>query len=149
MRSKFRILFALMLSLLAKETYAQEFTCKTLDGEYLTINEWPIFIITSRSQEDLKDALQCASLVSSLETSPWLLDFAWPGNEYAKRNAASAFLKSAFMKSHSTILENAPADAPLISLVDSNFEIIWCSLAYPNEEDWDQAMRILNRARKP
>jgi hypothetical protein len=53
------------------------------------------------------------------------------------------------MKSHSTILENAPADAPLISLVDSNFEIIWCSLAYPNEEDWDQAMRILNRARKP
>lgn len=148
MRSKFGILFALMLGLFAKETGAQEFTCKTLDGEYLTINEWPIFLITSRSKEDLDDALRCASLVSSLESTPWLLDFAWPGSRYAKRTVASAFLKSGFLKSHSTILEKPPSDAPLISLVDSNFNIIWRSLSYPNDEDWVQAEKILNRARK-
>ena len=148
MRSKFGILFALIIGLFAKETGAQEFTCKTIDGEYLTINEWPIFLITSRSQEDLHESLRCASLVSSLESRPWLLDFAWPGNSYAKRTVASAFLKSGFLKSHSTILEKNPSDAPLLSIVDSNFNIIWCSLSYPNDEDWIQAKKIFNRARK-
>ena len=148
MRSTFGILFALMLGLFTKETCAQEFTCKTLDGEYLTIYEWPIFLITSRSQEDLNEALRCASLVSALESRPWLLDFAWPGSSYAKRNVASAFLKSGFLKSHSTILEKTPSDAPLLSIVDSNFNIIWCSLYYPNDEDWIQALKIFKRTRK-
>lgn len=121
---------------------AEAFSCQTLNGETLTINRWPIFIITSRSEKDLSESLQCASLVGSLETRNWLIDFAWPQREIAKRLAANTLLRSDFMKKHATVLKNAIPDLPLISLVDSQHKIIWSSPAFPSDEDWSGAKEI-------
>ncbi len=148
MALKIRMLLLSLLCFFAHETIAQEFTCKTFNGEKLTISEWPIFLITSHSQEDLNETLRCASLVSSLESPIWLIDFAWPGSERAKRIAANAFLKSEYMKSHSTILKRSSPNSPLISLVDSEFRILWCSSSYPIEKDWNHAVQIFNSTRE-
>ncbi len=145
---KIRMLFVALLCIFAEETIAQEFTYKTFDGEKRTIYEWPVFLITSQSQEDLSETLRCASLLGSLESPVWLINFAWPGSERAKRIAANAFLKSEYMKSHSTILKNASPKLPLISLVDSQFRILWCSSSYPVAKDWNHAVQIFNSARE-
>lgn len=147
MASRIRLLLLSLLCFFADETIAQEFICKTFDGEKRTIREWPIFIITSHSQEDLNETLRCASLVSSLENPSWLINFAWPGSERTKRIAADVLLKSEYMKSHSTILNKLSPDSPLISLVDSEFRILWCSSSYPVEKDWNHAVKIFNSAR--
>lgn len=149
MESRGRTFFIIVFCLFANQAKSQEFTCKTLDGEQLTINEWPIFLINSHSKENLNDTLRCASLVSTLESPHWLINFAWPGSERAKRMSANVLLKSGFMKKHSTVLENSSPDSPLISLVDSEFQILWCSYSYPNKEEWNQAVKSFHSARTP
>ncbi len=127
-------------------TDAQEFSCETLDGGRFTVSEWPFFIITSQSEEDLSESLRCASLISSLESPQWLIDFAWPQNVRVKRMAARSLLKRPFMRSRSTILERPIRNAPLIALVNSNFEVIWSCDSYPSADDWAQALETYRKA---
>jgi len=127
----------------------ENFSCKTFDGGEFTAEHWPIFIVTSRSENDLSLSLQCASLIGSLETTRWLIDFAWPSSQSIKGVAARSLLQSEFMKRHSTVLEKPIPDAPLMSLVDSNFRILWSSAAYPDDDHWKRALKIFRNTSKP
>ncbi len=135
-------LFGALLSM--SPLIASDFEYRSLDGQKRTISEWPAFVITSKAEADLKDALRFATLLASLEARPhWLIDFAWPRSTISKRLAAKTLLKSAFMKAHSTVLEEQIPNTDFISLVSHQRQILWSSSTYPSDEDWQRALAIL------
>ena len=145
------LLLAIPLSLLLSlptPTSAAEFTYQNLEDQHVTIKTWPAFIITSQSEADLKDALRCATQVSSIAPKPhWLIDFAWPQSTTVKRRVAKRLLKSAFMKAHSTILENSPSHNSIIVLINNENTVLWNSESYPSDDDWKIALDIIDASR--
>ncbi|MBT5814050.1 MAG: hypothetical protein HOI15_06820 [Opitutales bacterium] len=139
---------SLSLSLPPANANANEVVYQNLKGQTVTISHWPAFIITSQSQEDLKDALRCATQVSSLSQKPhWLIDFAWPHSTAVKRRIAKTRIESAFMKTHSAILENSPSNDSLIILIDNQNNVLWNSRTYPSGDDWKKALDIIDASR--
>ena len=145
------LLLSISLSLplsIPTTTNASEFIYQNLEDQQISITTWPAFIITSQSEADLKEALRCATQVSSLVQKPhWLIDFAWPQSTAVKRRVAKRLLKSAFMKTHSAILENAPSVNSLIVLIDNENTVLWHSDSYPSDDDWNIALDIINASR--
>lgn len=148
-RSFLALLSLSLLLPILSPSQATDFAYENLEGQRVSISDWPAFIITSQSETDLKDALRCATRVSSLEHAPhWLIDFAWPQATAVKRRAAKRLLKSSFMKSRSAVLERSRSQDSLIVLIDNDGTVLWSSLSYPIDEDWKTALDILraNRA---
>lgn len=145
------LLLSISLSLplsIPTTTNASEFIYQNLEDQQISITTWPAFIITSQSEADLKDALRCATQVSSLAQKPhWLIDFAWPQSTAVKRRVAKRLLKSAFMKTHSAILENSPSVNSLIVLIDNENTVLWDSDSYPSDDDWNIALDIIDASR--
>jgi len=140
----------LLLSLVHSipSTHAADFTYKNLNDQNITVSHWPAFVLTSRSEADLKDALRCATLVSSLDGKPhWLIDFAWPQPAAIKRRAAKRLLKSDFMKAHSTILKRPTSSDSLVALIDTHGNVLWSSPSDPSDDDWQIALDILHSIR--
>lgn len=149
MSPKICLLLLLGLGIAPTALSAENFTCETFDGGQFTAEQWPIFIVTSRSEKDLSQSLQCASLIGTLETTRWLIDFAWPSGQSIKGIAIRSLLQSDYMKRHSTVLEKPIPNAPIMVLVDSNFQILWSSATFPNETHWQSALEIFQNVRKP
>lgn len=144
----FLSLFFLLSFTIPASTNATEFTYQNLENQTVTVSHWPAFIITSQSREDLKEALRCATQVSSLSQKPhWLIDFAWPQPNAVKRRIAKKLLKSAFMKTHSAILEKSPSSDFLIALVDDQQTVLWNSNMYPSDNDWEKVLGIIDASR--
>lgn len=145
------LLLSISLSLplsIPTTTNASEFIYQNLEDQQISITTWPAFIITSQSREDLKEALRCATQISSLASKPhWLIDFAWPQSASVKRRVAKRLLKSAFMKTHSAILENSPSVNSLIALIDNEKTVLWNSHSYPSDDDWKIALDIIDASR--
>ncbi len=145
-RGLFALLLSIWIGITASANAPARFSVETLDGERLEISRWPVFIITSRSRDDVEETLRCASLAGSLETVDWLIDFAWPQSETLKRLAAARLLKSPFLKSRSTVLPSALPENARMALVDSQFQILWSCPAYPSDDEWESAKTLLSAA---
>ena len=143
------LLLSLSFLLSIPYAHAAELAYRNLNDQEIAIEQWPAFIITSQSEDKLSDALRCASFIDSADPKPhWLIDFAWPQSAAIKRRIAAKLLKSDFMKTHSTILEDSISNDSLVALINANREILWSSPSYPSDEDWQIALDILraNRA---
>lgn len=116
---------------------------KTFDGQQQELTAGPIFIITSHSQDDIEEALRCASLVESIPKVNWLIDVAWPQPAAIKRIAAQSVLKSDYLKAHSTILPKPFPLAVRIALVDTSANILWSSRSFPSASSWERAIKIV------
>lgn len=135
------LLLLLALSFHPTATRAAEFTYENLNGKRIAISNEPFFILTTRSDSDLKDALRCASYLEGLNERPrWLIDLAWPQSETAKRMATKRLLKSELMKERSAILEQPTLENALVALIDDEGRTIWSSESYPSDRDWEQAL---------
>ena len=117
-----------------------EFRFKTFLGETVSITQWPVFIITSHSPDDLKVALRCATLANTQRNAFWVINFAWNQPASLKRRTAAKLLKQDFMKSHSTVLGPEFRDAARIVLMEADGKIRWSCESFPNDQEWDQAL---------
>ena len=120
----------------------QAFAPKSLQGSLIPIDRWPAFVITSRSPDDLNESMRCATRANSWDQAFWILNFAWDQPESAMRLAAAKFLKNDFMKSRSAILGEEYRDSPRVMLIDSRGIVLWRSLSYPTEREWEEAHSI-------
>lgn len=126
---------------------AAEFSYENLEGQVVSIDSQPVFIITTKSESDLKDALRCASYIESLANKPnWVIDLAWPQSEFAKRLAANRLIKSEFMRERCAILDDSHSLRNLVALVDAKGETVWNSKAYPSDTDWENALAKLRQS---
>ncbi len=116
---------------------------KTFDGRQQELTAGPTFVITSHSQNDIEEALRCASLVESIPKANWIIDVAWPQPAATKRIAAQSVLKSDYLKAHSTILPKPFPLAVRIALVDTSANILWSSPSFPSASSWKQAREIV------
>ena len=128
-------------SLIPFSARAAEFSYENLEGQIVSIDSQPVFIITTKSESDLKDALRCASYIESLANKPnWVIDLAWPQSEFAKRLAAKRLIKSEFMKRRCAILDDSRSPRNLVALLDSRGVTVWNSATYPSDTDWESAL---------
>lgn len=131
----------ILFHVIAVQAQAAEFSYENLEGQVVSIESQPLFIITTKSESDLKDALRCASYLESLANKPkWVIDLAWPQSEFAKRLAAKRLIKSEFMRERCAILDESISPRNLVALLNAKGETIWNSASYPSDNDWDVAL---------
>ncbi len=117
-----------------------EFQFESFLGEAVSVKQWPVFIITSHSPDDLKEALRCATLANTQKNAFWVINFAWEQSDNLKRRAAAKLLKQDFMKSHSTVLGPEFRGADRMVLIDADGEINWSCESFPNDQEWKRAL---------
>lgn len=124
--------------------YGEEasFRFESFSGNTVSIDRQPVFIITTHSEKDLKEALRCATLASSQQGAFWVINFAWEQSSEIKRRAASKLLKEDFMKSRSTVLGPEYRLAARMILIEPNGAVSWSCKSFPSDEEWTQALSI-------
>ena len=119
---------------------SEEFRFESFLGEDVSITQWPVFIITSHSPDDLKETLRCATLANTQKEAFWVINFAWNQPDSLKRRTAAKLLKHDFMKSHSTVLRPEFRNAARMVLMEADGKIRWRCESFPYDHEWAQAL---------
>ena len=141
------LLWLFLFSPVLDAGYCEEatFRFESFSGESISVDRQPVFIISSHSENDLKEAMRCATLVNAQQGAFWVINFAWKQSSEIKRRIASNLLKEDFMRARSTVLSPEHQTAARMALIEPSGEVHWSCESFPGEEEWARARVIWSR----
>ncbi len=144
---KITLFSLIVMGLVLSTGYGKEelFRFDSFAGETVAVERQPVFIITSHSDNDLKETLRCATLASAKQDAFWIINFAWEQSSEVKRRIASKLMKEDFMKARSTVLGPEYRTAARMILVEASGRIHWSCDSFPSNKEWSQALSIWTR----